>query len=74
MNMPFQKFADVLENGFVRSRAKIRPPAGVDRLKPAPPLQANYVPLVAQAVSPASYFISQLPRVRSASFTEEAGS
>src|ERR1019366_4040833 len=33
----------------------MRPQPGVGRLKPAPPWQANILPLVAQAVSPANY-------------------
>src|SRR5450759_1629473 len=40
----------------------MRPQAGVDRLKPVPPMQANDLPLVAQAVSPANYILSQLLR------------
>jgi FkbH-like protein len=35
-------------------REEMRPQAGVGRLKPAPPMQASGVPLVAQAVSPAN--------------------
>src|ERR1022692_1472693 len=38
----------------------MRPQAGVDRLKPVPPMRANDLPLVAQAVSPASCIFSQL--------------
>jgi hypothetical protein len=40
----------------------MRPPAGVGKLKHAPPMQANDMPLVAQAVSPANRVISQLLR------------
>jgi FkbH-like protein len=35
-------------------REELRPPAGVDRLKPAPPMQVSAIPMVAQAVSPAN--------------------
>src|ERR1035441_9469941 len=38
----------------------MRPQAGVDRLKPVPPMHANDLPLVAQAVSPAYRILSQL--------------
>src|ERR1017187_1262666 len=38
----------------------MRPQAGVDRLKPVPPMHANDLPLVAQAVSPAYRIFSQL--------------
>jgi hypothetical protein len=47
----------------------MRPQAGVPRgdprLKPAPPMQANDLPVVAQAVSPANYILLQLLRERS---------
>src|ERR1035441_2589063 len=38
----------------------MRPQAGVDRLKPVPPMHANDLPLVAQAVSPAYRIFSRL--------------
>jgi hypothetical protein len=38
----------------------MRPQAGVDRLKPVPPMHANDLPVVAQAVSPAYGIFSQL--------------
>jgi hypothetical protein len=38
----------------------MRPQAGVGKLKHAPPLQTNDLPLVAQAVSPANFIFSQL--------------
>jgi cell division protein FtsI/penicillin-binding protein 2/cell division protein FtsW (lipid II flippase) len=44
-----------VEHPSLRSSEKMRPQAGVGRLKPAPPLRANDLPLVAQAVSPANY-------------------
>src|ERR1035441_8046076 len=37
----------------------MRPPAGVGKLKHAPPMQANDLPLVAQAISPANRIFSQ---------------
>src|ERR1035441_10004800 len=40
----------------------MRPQAGVDRLKPVPPMHPNDLPLVAQAVSPAYRIVSQLLR------------
>src|ERR1017187_4615240 len=48
----------------VRSCKKMRPQAGVGKLKHAPPLQANDLLVVAQAVSPANRFILQLLRER----------
>src|ERR1019366_6435389 len=42
----------------------MRPQAGVGKLKQAPPLQANDLPLVAQAVSPANDTFSRLSRER----------
>ena len=39
--------------------------AGVGKLKHAPPMQANDLTLVAQAVPPASYILSQILRERS---------
>ena len=38
----------------------MRPPAGVGKLKHAPPMQANNLLLVAQAVPPANYISSHL--------------
>jgi hypothetical protein len=38
----------------LRSREKMRPQAGVDRLKPVPPMHANDLPVVGQALSPAN--------------------
>src|ERR1035441_160648 len=38
----------------------MRPQAGVGKLKHAPPMQANDLPLVAQAVPPANYIFSHL--------------
>src|SRR5450759_3829664 len=49
----------------VRSCKKMRPQAGVGRLKPAPPMQANDLPLVAQALPPTNYIFSHLLRERS---------
>jgi cell division protein FtsI/penicillin-binding protein 2/cell division protein FtsW (lipid II flippase) len=43
------------EHPSLKSSETMRPQAGVGRLKPAPPLQADDLPLVAQAVSPANY-------------------
>ena len=40
----------------------MRPQAGVDRLKPVPPMRANDLPMVGQALSPANRIISQLLR------------
>jgi hypothetical protein len=37
----------------------MRPQAGVGKLKHAPPMQANDLPLVAQAISPANRILSQ---------------
>ena len=34
----------------------MRPQAGVDRLKPVPPIHANDSPVVGQALSPAGVF------------------
>ena len=48
-----------VEHPSLRSSEKMRPQAGVGRLKPAPPLRANDLPLVAQAVSPANRIFSQ---------------
>jgi CRISPR type III-A-associated RAMP protein Csm4 len=39
----------------VKSGEEVRPQAGVGRLKPAPPLQAHDLPVVAQALSPADF-------------------
>jgi len=42
-----------------RDREKVRknaPQAGVDRLKPVPPMRANDLPVVGQALSPANQF------------------
>jgi hypothetical protein len=44
----------------VRRREKMRPQAGVDRLKPVPPMHANDLPVVGQALSPANCISSQL--------------
>jgi hypothetical protein len=44
--------------GCAHSCEKMRPQAGVGRLKPAPPMQAYDLPLVAQAVPPANYIFS----------------
>jgi CRISPR type III-A-associated RAMP protein Csm4 len=44
-----------IEDAAVGSLEETRPQAGVGRLKPAPPLQENDVPVVAQAVSPANF-------------------
>jgi hypothetical protein len=49
-----------------------RPQVGVDRLKPVPPMQANDLPLVAQAVSPAYRIFSQLLRERCVPVAEVA--
>ena len=38
----------------------MRPQAGVDRLKPVPPMHPNDLPVVGQALSPANRIISQL--------------
>jgi hypothetical protein len=38
----------------------MRPQAGVDRLKPVPPMHANDLPVVGQALSPANRIISRL--------------
>src|ERR1035438_4101883 len=46
----------------------MRPQAGVDRLKPVPPMHANYLPLVAQAVSPANRTISHLLSLKRGGF------
>jgi hypothetical protein len=46
----------------VRRREACRPQAGIGRLKPAPPMQANVLPTVAQAVSPANSMFSQILR------------
>ena len=46
----------------MRSCERIRPQAGVGKLKHAPPLQANDLPLVAQAVSPANDIFSRFLR------------
>jgi hypothetical protein len=35
---------------------KNAPQAGVDRLKPVPPMRANDLPVVGQALSPANQF------------------
>src|ERR1039458_4654676 len=43
----------------------MRPQAAVDRLKPVPPMHANDLPVVGQALSPANRIISQLLRERS---------
>jgi hypothetical protein len=40
----------------------MRPPAGVDRLKPVPPRHANDLPVVGQALSPANCILSHLLR------------
>ena len=52
----------------------MRPQAGVGKLKHAPPMQANGLPLVAQAVSPACRILSQLftraARIRAATVRE----
>ena len=48
----------------VRSCEKTRPPAGVGKLKHAPPMQATDLPVVAQAVSPANRICSQTLRER----------
>jgi hypothetical protein len=37
----------------------MRPQAGVGKLKHAPPMQANDLPLVAQAIAPANRIFSQ---------------
>jgi hypothetical protein len=42
----------------LRSCEEMRPQAGVGKLKHAPPMQANDLPLVAQAVSPANHIFS----------------
>jgi hypothetical protein len=44
----------------VRRCEELRPQAGVGKLKHAPPMQANELPVVAQAVPPANYIFSQL--------------
>ena len=44
----------------MRSREKMRPQAGGGKLKHAPPMRVNDLPVVAQAVPPASYIFSQL--------------
>ena len=38
----------------------MRPQASVDRLKPVPPMQANDLPVVGQALSPAPPILSHL--------------
>src|ERR1019366_2155402 len=43
-----------------RRGKKPRPPAGVDRLKPVPPMHANDWPVVGQALSPANCIICHL--------------
>ena len=42
----------------------MRPQAGVDRLKPVPPMHAHDLPVVGQALSPnAIYFVRQTRRM-----------
>ena len=48
------------QGGTLRRCEEMRPQAGVGRLKPAPPMQANDLPVVAQAVSPAYRISSHL--------------
>src|ERR1017187_10628416 len=48
----------------VRSCEGMRPQAGVGKLKHAPPMQANDLPLVAQAVAPANHIFSHHLRER----------
>jgi hypothetical protein len=55
----------------VRSCEEMRPQAGVGKLKHAPPMRANDLPLVAQALSPANRMVSQLMKERSSSTMEE---
>jgi hypothetical protein len=43
---------------------KMRPQAGVGKLKHAPPMRVDDLPMVAQAVSPANCTFSQLLRKR----------
>ena len=51
---------------------EIRPQAGVGKLKHAPPLHANDLPLVGQALSPANQFLhSFLPLRRAPQYREE---
>src|ERR1039458_6428245 len=56
--LPDGRGSDNSAGRFLKSCEIKRPPAGVGRLKPAPPMQASYLPLVAQAVSPATFFHS----------------
>src|ERR1035438_8304461 len=47
-------------NPSLRCGEEMRPQAGVDRLKPVPPMHANDLPVVGQALSPANRIISHL--------------
>ena len=48
----------------VRTCEEMRPQAGGGKLKHAPPMRVNDLPVVAQAVPPANYIFSQLVRER----------
>jgi hypothetical protein len=48
----------------VGSCEKMRPQAGVDRLKPVPPMRANGLPVVGQALSPANRILSHFLKER----------
>src|ERR1022692_5106048 len=51
----------------------MRPQAGVGKLKHAPPMRANDLPLVAQAVSPANHICSHLLTLGAFMSTESRG-